>query len=177
MSVDPRRFMAAAMAGSIAAAIIIQALLLAVILKGVDYLFTPLILPGLIALLAIAGYVYVNLVKATRHSRSTVRVAGLLGALVAGLGVAVGALEDPGTGAWLIVAAYYGELVLGVRLRRDLEEHVNRGVNAFIGGMLIFILSLPLALLDHRLALIPFLGNLVKTLGLVTVYRELARRG
>ncbi len=62
-------------------------------------------------------------------------------------------------------------------MRRDLEEHVNRGVNAFIGGMLVFILSLPLAVVDHRLAVIPFIGNLVKTLGLIQVYRELSSRG
>ncbi|MCE4603206.1 MAG: hypothetical protein F7C08_02840 [Desulfurococcales archaeon] len=172
-----RRLLASAMAGSILAAIIIEAILFVVILRGLEYLFTPHILPGLTSLLVIAGYVYTKLLRSAKYSRPTVRVAGLLGAVVAGLGVAVGVLGRPYLGAWLIIAAYYGELVLGFRLRRDLEEHVNRGVNAFIGGMLVFILSLPLAVVDHRLAVIPFIGNLVKTLGLIQVYRELSSRG
>ncbi len=165
-----------AMAGSIAAAIIIQAILTVVIARGVDSLYTPYILPGLAILLAIAGYVYRNLLASTIHSRSTVRVMGLLGALIAGVGVLVGLLWSPTAGAVLIVVAYYGELVLGVRLRRDLEEVGAAGVREFIYGMLIFILSLPLALLDNRLALIPFAGNLLKTYGLIHVYSSLSRR-
>ena len=171
-----RKLLASAMAGSILAAVIIEGILLVVMRRGIEHLFTAYTLPGLAALLAIAGYVYTKLLGATKYSRSTVRVAGLLGAVIAGLGVVAGALGRPYLGAWLIVAAYYGELVLGVRLRRDLEEHVNRGVNAFIGGMLIFILSLPLAIVDHRMAVIPFTGNLIKTVGLIQVYRELSTR-
>ncbi len=171
-----RRLLASAMAGSILAAIIIEVILLVVMLRGLESLFTPYTLPGLAALLVIAGFVYTRLLRATRYSRPVVRVAGLAGAVIAGLGVAIGALGRPYLGAWMIVVAYYGELVLGVRLKRDLEEHVNRGVNAFIGGMLLFILSLPLAVVDHRLAIIPFIGNLVKTAGLIQVYQELTSR-
>ncbi len=175
MHQDARARIRAAMLGSIAAAVIIQVILGMVIALGVEALFTPYTLPGLAILLLIAGYVYTNLLASTRHSRETVRIAGLTGAVVAGIGVILGTLWEPIAGAILIVAAYYGELILGVRLRRDLEEYVNRGVKPFIYGMLTFILTLPLALVDNRLALIPFIGNLVKTAGLLQIYRELGR--
>ena len=39
----------------------------------------------------------------------------------------------------------------------------------FIAGMAAFILTLPLSILDHRLALVPLAANATKTLGLAVL--------
>ena len=130
--------------------------------------------PLLAGLLVIAYYVYTNLVRSTVRALSVVRVAGALGALVAGAGVLVGLLYSHLAGALLIIVAYYGELVLGVRLRDDLRMIIDDGVDEFIYGMLVFILFLPLPLFNKLYTIIPFIGNIVKTYGLITIYRVLS---
>lgn len=162
-----------AVVGSIAAALIIQVILPLVALRGLHGLFAPLLAPCLAVLLAIAGYVYRELLLFSQAARGAVRLWGLGGIMTASAGFILGVLGDTIIGAGLIVLAYYGELVVGVRLREDLRIVASRGVDVFTYGMLVFILSLPLVLLDPRLVLVPFAGNLAKMYGLLLIYTSI----
>ncbi|MEB3780194.1 MAG: hypothetical protein GSR85_08190 [Desulfurococcales archaeon] len=162
-----------AMAGSILAAVIIQLILALILLEGLEEVFKPPAVYGMLLLVAIAFYVYYHLLNSVRISRIRVKYLGPIGALLATVGIIVAQYHSIEAGGALIVAAYYSELLLGVKLREDLLQYKASGVNSFTAGMLIFILSLPLVILDNRLAAVPFAGNLLKTYGLVIVYRSI----
>ena len=154
---------------SLVAAVVIEGLMALVAMEGYGVLFKPpaLYALGLLGLLALLVYRY--LVAYTGRD-PVIMASGLLGIALALAGVVLrllGFATDQGA-AWLVVAAYFLELVVGLRLYRYLEGLSRAWAGVFIGGAGMFILSLPLVvLLGREWALVPLVGNAVKALGLL----------
>lgn len=158
-----------ALLASLIAGIIIEALLVGIYIYGVETIFSTIPVIGLLALIALAFYVYYALVKYTGGDRIIKNVAPI-GIFLGILGVLVGiTIKNPFYGGSLIVAAYYTELFVGGSLRKKLLSIAPKAINVFVGGVIIFILSLPLTLIDNQYVLIPIIGNFIKIGGLTSV--------
>jgi hypothetical protein len=70
-------------------------------------------------------------------------------------------------GIFLLILAYYIELITGYFMKRDFILYDYKGTRIFLIGLFIFVLSLPLILYNIYLILIPALGNLMKGIGLI----------
>ncbi len=159
---------------SIVAAIIIAWLLYQAYEYGYQVLFQGVRLAGMIALLAIgvaAGYSYkkVGGELGERVSRYAPIVLGL-----AGIGVMVGVLGYPLIGGGLIVVSYFLEASIGLPLYKYSTRYSQLGAKLFIAGVLFYSVTLPLIVVDSRAALLPLIGDIVKTVGLVILASKAA---
>ncbi|MCE4611886.1 MAG: hypothetical protein F7B17_07950 [Desulfurococcales archaeon] len=164
-------------AASIAAAVIIELLLALVYFRGVSYVFSPPASLLFIPLIAIAYIVYRRLLAFTVNARRA--ASRLLPPGIAGAGIAfLLTLSDATRQAapFLIAIVYLAELGVGVKLYRDLEPLSATGTKLFIGGMALFIITLPLAIFEPRAALGPLAFNAVKTLGLLILLKTSIER-
>ena len=153
---------------SIAAAFIIELLLILVYFRGVYYVFSPPASLLFIPLIIIAYIVYRKLLVFTVNARwaaSRLLPPGIGGACIAFLLTLSDAARQ--ASPFLIAAVYLVELAVGVKLYRDLEPLSPTGTRLFVGGMALFILTLPLAIFEPRAALGPLVFNAVKTIGLL----------
>ncbi len=164
---------------SLVAAVVIEGLMTLVALEGYGVLFRPPALYALVLLGLLALLVYRNLVAYTGKD-PVIMASGILGIALALAGVGLrtlGFAADQGA-AGLVVAAYFLELVVGLRLYRYLEGLSRAWAGVFIGGAGVFILSLPLVvLLGRKWALLPLVGNAVKAVGLLGLLLVLRGRG
>jgi len=152
---------------SIIAAFIIEYLLYTVYRWGTLAAFTPPTSLLFIPLIALAAAVYQGLKVFAVNARWAVeRVlpAGIAGAALAFLMTLTPDLRS--LSMYLISLVYLAELAVGVKLYRDIEGLSRPGAALFIGGMTLFILTLPLSIYAREAALLPMTFNAVKTLGL-----------
>ena len=164
-------------ASSVVAAFIIELLLALVYFRGVYYVFSPPTSILFIPLVAIAYMVYRRLLVFSVNAKwiaSRLLPPGITGAGIAFLLT----LNDTTRQAspFLIAIVYLAELAVGVKLYRDLEPLSPIGARLFIGGMALFILTLPLAIFDPRAALGPLIFNAIKTLGLTILLKASLER-
>jgi low affinity Fe/Cu permease len=76
-------------------------------------------------------------------------------------------------GALLIFTAYIFEILTGMKLKDDLREISREWSLVFITGISIFVLSMPLLLYGTYLALIPMVGDAIKTVEIYFLYKKL----
>lgn len=173
MGYDPTayRFMERVFLASVVAAAIIEYILLNVLFYGVGEAFSPPTVYSFPVLIAIAVFVYFSLLGFVRRARPYVSRLLPLGILGASLAFIL-ALTDSTRiyAAVLIAATYYVELVVGYYIWLDVRRVSQASSDIFISGMAVFILSLPLAIADNRLALILVIANAVKAAGLSGLY-------
>ena len=162
---------------SIVAGVLIEGLLAGIAVNGLEWAFSSTGLTVMAALVAIGVVAYAGYSSWAREARFLMRYVSPLALVLASAAVAgaasgrLGVVEAGG----LIVAAYLVELAVGLKLAADF-----RGVNPlyaklFLAGVGVFVLTLPLVLVDPRLALVPLAGNTVKIVGLAGLYLERAR--
>lgn len=153
---------------SVAAGVIIEVLLSMIALEGLVVLFQGWGLWLLLSLFPIGGVAYLgysrSAVEAAWHMRYLSPIA--LGLAAAGVALGAWGLASPRAAGAFIVAAYLLELAVGVPLSRDFARIDGAAARLFQAGVTIYVLSLPLVLVDHRLALVPLAGNTVKIVGL-----------
>lgn len=152
---------------SIVAAFVIEYLLYTVYRGGAIAAFTPPTSLLFLPLVAIATAVWRGLRVFAVNARWAVeRVlpAGIAGAFLAFLMTLEPGLREPSM--YLISLVYLAELFVGVKLYRDIEGLSRPGAALFVGGMALFILTLPLSIYIRQAALLPMAFNAVKTLGL-----------
>jgi len=155
---------------SIIAALIIEYLIYKVYAGGWQEAFTPPTSGLFIPLVAIAYLVYTRLRVFAENARWPVE--RLLPPGIAGAALAFILTLSPATrlaSAVLVSLVYYVELAVGVKLYKDLKSLSWVGALLFVAGMAAFILTLPLSILDSRLALVPLAANATKTLGLAVL--------
>jgi len=172
---DPERasYAARIFAASIAAAFIIEFLLVIVYLRGAVAAFTPPASLLFIPLVAIAYMVYRWLLAFAvnaRRAAQTLLPPGIAGAFIAFLMTLFEVTRQPAM--FLIATVYLAELGVGLKLYRDIEPISRAGALLFIGGMTLFITTLPLAIFNNQAAAAPLLFNAVKTLGLALLLKN-----
>ncbi len=161
---------------SIIASIIIFIVLVEVYLKGPStifiepyiYLLAMLIMVGLTAYYGYLGYAR----KAYWRMKYISPIALALGSTAILAGYKYGAE----LGGAIVFASYIVETSVGIKLYQDYAEEDKNGAILFISGVLVFIVSLPVILVDKRAALMGMIGDLVKLAGLVIVFIRLTLR-
>jgi hypothetical protein len=172
---DRRRLEAArnVFAASIAAAFIIEYLLYLVYRGGVMEAFTPpaslLFLPLIAIAYAVYRWLLVFAVNA-RGAAQTLLPPGIAGASLAFLMTLSPQLRP--ASPFVIAAVYLAELGVGVKLLRDIASLSRPGAYLFVGGMALFITTLPAAIFVKEAALLPLAFNAVKTAGLALLIRS-----
>ena len=154
---------------SLLAAVVIEVLLAQVYARGYETLFTGPPLALLAFLGAVALLVYRDLTRYLGWGDVLFAVAGLagIGLAATALGGYWAGLWGAGRAAWLVVGAYFMELVVASRLYSVLSPLSRAWTIAFVGGAGLFILSLPLVVaMGAGLALVPIAGNMVKAIGI-----------
>ncbi|MGC8948865.1 MAG: hypothetical protein ACP5IZ_07515 [Thermoprotei archaeon] len=74
----------------------------------------------------------------------------------------------------MIFVAYVFEIITGIKLKDDLVMVSNEKWSIiFIGGVIIFVLSMPLVIYSIYFVLIPMLGDAIKTMGIYFIYKDL----
>lgn len=171
-----RAAMVRVFSASIVAAVIIEYLLYVVYTSGVYAAFSPPTSLLFIPLVALAYHVYRNLLVFADHARratATLLPPGIAGASVAFLLT----LGQPTRflAPYTIALVYLAELAVGIKLYRDLEPLTRLGSMLFVGGMALFIGTLPLAIFEPRAAALPMFFNVVKTIGLALLLYKAIR--
>jgi hypothetical protein len=159
---------------SVIAAVIIEAILLAIALNILNYvnLFTlPYIfILFFLAILAILAYNF--FIKGLNHSRRIATVLIPIGISLALIGVLL-SLLGLSYGIFLLMFAYLIELITGYFMRVDFNLYSSKGTKIFLVGLFIYVLSLFLFLYNIYLIIIPIFGNLLKGVGLFVLYKSL----
>ncbi len=161
---------------SIIASILIMIVLIAVYKRGPEAAFQwprtavlwLLILVGIVAYYGYLGYARVSL----ERMRKVSPIALALGAA----GIVAGEKMGVIAGGTLIVLAYIVETSVGLALAKDYEEESRAGSLLFLAGVTLFVVSLPLMIVDRRLALLGIAGDTVKIVGLLLVLARIASR-
>ncbi|BEP18539.1 hypothetical protein PYJP_18910 [Pyrofollis japonicus] len=160
---------------SIVAAIIIAILLTDIYGYGYTILFRGKALVLAVTLIIIgivAGGSYAK--SATIASKYMRRFAPIV-LLLAILGVGLGTAVNETLGATFLIAAYFNEIMLAYPLYRELKSYENTGAMLFISGVSLFTLTLPLVLLTKRAAVVPLIGDIVKTIGLIILLAKMRK--
>lgn len=78
--------------------------------------------------------------------------------------------------SFLIFIAYIFEILTGAKLKDDLAKISQEWSTVFIIGVSIFVLSMPLLLYNTYLALIPMIGDGIKTIGIYFLYKDMKKK-
>ncbi len=172
-----RRGFEAGTLASIVAGILIEGLLAGIAVDGLEWAFSAVGLSIMAALVAIGVAAYAGYSSWARRARFLMRYVSPLALVLASAAVAGAALGYLGVveAGGLIVSAYLVELAVGLKLASDFREVSPLYAQLFLVGVGVFVLSLPLVLVNPRLALVPLAGNTVKIIGLAGLYLERAR--
>ncbi|MCE4624339.1 MAG: hypothetical protein F7C35_00535 [Desulfurococcales archaeon] len=158
------------------ASILIAIVLIIVYYDGIEAAFKP---PGLYLLVAliivglVALYGYLGFSKVSYwHMKNISPIALVLGSLA----IAVGYFR-PVEGGALIFLAYVVEFFVGSKLYIDYKEVHPTGALLFVMGVTIFIVSLPIIILNQSVALVALVGDIIKLAGLLMVLGRLGWAG
>ena len=155
---------------SVVAAVIIEYLLYRVYMGGALEAFSPPASFLFVPLVFIAFLVYRSLLVFARNARwavSRILPLGIAGAFIAFIFTLAESTRP--LAMYLIALVYYVELVVGLKLFRDIEPVSRIGSLLFVGGMALFILLLPVAIIRQEAVLAPMAFNLIKTGGLMVL--------
>lgn len=165
---NARDKLAYALYASIAAFLIIEGLLVEVMLEGVfspyqgisKYFMGSLIPIGVVAYLGYLGWL--------EKGRNVFKYVSLLALILGSISIIRGVY-----GYWdalpILFAAYLTEVVVGPYLMDGFSKIDVLSSRLFIIGISIFVFSLPLVVISNTLAIIAFVGNLAKGIGLAKV--------
>ncbi len=157
---------------SIIAALIIAYLLLIVYRYGFEILFRDgyfMLMIVLVALGVLARYFYMD---AVGHAERAFRDIAPWVILLAFAGVLLG-YRYPLYGGGLIVLSYFLEVPVAYALFRELRSISIVGALLFLAGIIIFGVSLPFTVFAREIAIVPLLGDIIKTLGLLLLVSKI----
>jgi len=154
---------------SLVAAVIIQALIYPITM-GLDpiMLYTPPYAYYLAALVIIGLAVYKLYSDSTEEARWHMKNVSPVALLLATASLATG-VAGREIALLFIPLAYFVEEIVGLKLAKDFTRYSKMGSLAFQLGMSVFVLSLPLIILDNRAGYVAMVGNSVKMLGLAVI--------
>lgn len=170
------KYLSIALIISIVAALVIEAVLLTIVIQSdITIIFTYPYVFMLILLLimgTISNYTYL---KSTNHAKWFLKNITPVSLILASFGVIIGYMGNF-IGAFLIFIAYIFEILTGVKLKDDLVKISREWSMVFIIGVSIFVLSMPLLLYNTYLALIPMIGDAIKTIGIYFIYKDMRKK-
>ncbi len=154
-----------ALYASILAFIIIEGLLLEVIFSGVFSPYEGLSKFFMGALIPIGVIAYIGYLGWLRDGRAIFKYVSLLALILGSISIYRGV-----NGYWdalpILFIAYLTEVIVGPYLMKEFKEIDELSSKLFIIGISIFVFSLPLVSISNTLAIIAFIGNLAKGIGL-----------
>ncbi|MEM0366401.1 MAG: hypothetical protein QXG64_05020 [Acidilobaceae archaeon] len=160
---------------SLVAALIIEAYIVAAILYGLDIIYTPIGVTGGLILLVLAILAYYSYINSVRYSRRAMLYIAPLGIIIGVLALAIvtGVFSSEISPLRLLFIAYVIEVIVGWFLRVDYSIYSRVASWIFYLGVIIFTISL--ALIDHISTALyaTFLGNSIKIIGLIKLYRSI----
>jgi hypothetical protein len=167
------KYLSIALIISIIAALVIEVILFTIIISSdimVIFMYPYVLLMILLLIMGIiSNYAYL---KSTNHAKWFLKNITPTSLILAGLVIIIGYMGNF-IGALLIFIAYIFEILTGMKLKDDLREISREWSLVFITGVSIFVLSMPLLLYSTYLALIPMIGDAIKTVGIYFLYKKL----
>ncbi len=158
---------------SIIAAVLIEMVFVIILLKGIMMIFNFPYVVLLVSLLMLGSVNNVIFLRSTNHAKVFFKNVTPMSLVLAGLGIIVGYLGNF-VGLFLIFVAYIFEIMTGIKLKDDLVMVSDKKWSIiFIGGVIIFVLSMPLVIYNIYFVLIPMLGDAIKTMGIYFIYKDL----
>ena len=151
---------------SILAFVIIEGLLLEVVLEGVMSPYEGLSILFMASLIPIGVIAYFGYLNWLVKGRDVFRYASLVALVLGSLSIYRGFLGFQDALPLLFIA-YFTEVVVGPYLKKGFEEVDRTSANMFVSGIITFVFTLPLVTISSSLAILPFLGNLLKGFGLM----------
>ena len=157
---------------SITAALIIAYLLLVVYRYGFEILFRDgyfMLMIALVALGVLARYFYIDAVEQTERAFRDIAPWVIL---LAFAGVLLG-YKYPLYGGGLIVLSYFLEVPVAYALFKEFQSISMVGALLFLAGIIVFGASLPFTVFAKEIAIVPLLGDIIKTLGLLLLVSKI----
>ncbi len=161
---------------SILAFFIIEGLLIEVILEGVMSPYQGLSLYFMVSLIPIGVIAYYGYLNWLIKGRNIFKYVSLAALILGSLSIYRGALGFQDA-LPILFAAYFTEVVVGPYLMKGFSEVDRPSALMFVSGILTFVFTLPLVTISSTLAIIPFLGNLLKGFGLMKLAHKIRSRG
>ncbi|MEM3832700.1 MAG: hypothetical protein QW128_03750 [Thermoprotei archaeon] len=166
-------YLSFALAISIIAAVLIELVFIIILLRGIMMIFNFPYVIFLFSLLVLGAVNNIMFLKSTNYARIFFKNVTPISLILAGLGIIVGYLGNF-VGLFLIFIAYIFEIITGMKLRDDLAMiSDSKWSGIFVGGVVIFVLSMPLMIYNVYFALIPMIGDAIKTVGIYFIYKDL----
>ena len=162
---------------SIVASVLILVVMVGVYLVGPQVAFQEPCVYVLGALILVGLWAYYGYLGYARHALWRMKYVSPVALALGTAAIVAGYKYGVEYGGLLVFLSYIVETSVGIKLYRDYAEEDPLGAKLFLAGVTMFVVSLPLVLLDRRAALLGIVGDIVKLAGLLLVlFRLLEER-
>jgi len=161
---------------SIVASILILVVMIGVYLRGPAVAFQKPCVYVLASLILVGVWAYYGYLGYARHALWRMKYISPVALALGTAAIAAGYWRGAEAGGALVFLSYIVETSVGIKLYKDYAEEDPLGAKLFLAGVSLFVISLPLILLDRRTALLGIIGDLVKLAGLLLVLIRLLEK-
>ena len=160
---------------SIIAFFIIEGLLIEVMFEGVMAPYKGLSLYFMAILIPIGLVAYIGYLNWMIRGREIFKYVSLIALILGSISIVRGMYGYSDALLFLFVA-YFTEVVVGPYLMNGFKEIDGKSALMFVGGIVSFVFTLPLVTVSNLLAILPFIGNMFKGVGLMNITLKVRNR-